>query len=87
MHNLHISGEGEITSIYSDDLVNLINQGEASVTRASHVEPGRDSEGLPCWWADMGPSGGGILGPFYTRTEALQKEVEWLNEKIFDSES
>lgn len=30
------------------------------------------------WWADMQPVGGPVLGPFDTRDEALEKEVEWL---------
>jgi len=42
--------------------------------RASHVEP--DAEG--CWWADMGPSGGAVLGPYGSRSEALGAEREWL---------
>jgi hypothetical protein len=42
-------------------------------SRASHVEPDRDGY----WWADMGPSGGPVLG----RTEALGAEREWLLER------
>jgi hypothetical protein len=44
------------------------------ITRASHVEPDRDG----FWWADMGPSGGPVLGPYGSRTEALGAEREWL---------
>ena len=48
--------------------------GKLQITRASHVEP--DSDGN--WWADMGPVGGPVLGPFGTRGEALQAERGWL---------
>ena len=39
-----------------------------------HVEPDRDG----FWWADMGPSGGPVLGPFRSRSEALAAEMGWL---------
>ena len=41
---------------------------------ASDIEPDRDG----CWWADMGPSGGQVLGPYASRTEALRAERGWL---------
>jgi len=44
------------------------------ITRASHLEPDRDG----FWWADMGPSGGPVLGPFRSRSEALGAERGWL---------
>ena len=31
------------------------------------------------WRVDLAPSGGPILGPFAGRSEAIQREVEWLN--------
>jgi hypothetical protein len=34
------------------------------------------------WTADMSPVGGPVLGPFATRTEALQKETEWLDQRL-----
>ena len=48
--------------------------GKLRITRASHVEP--DAAG--CWSADMGPSGGPVLGPYSSRSEALQAERGWL---------
>ena len=48
--------------------------GQLQITGASHVEPDRDG----FWWADMGPVDGPMLGPFRSRTEALQAEREWL---------
>ena len=38
------------------------------------MEPDLDGN----WWADMGPVGGPVLGPFGTRGEALQAERGWL---------
>lgn len=31
------------------------------------------------WWADMLPSNGPVLGPFFTNTEALTAELAWLD--------
>jgi len=65
--------DGSVRFIYSDELCDLLREGEAEIKRASHVEP--------CgamWTADMSPSCGPLLGPFRTRGEALQAEVEWL---------
>ena len=43
------------------------------------VDNGHEYDPLP-WWADMGPVGGPVLGPFKTRGDALTKEIEWLQE-------
>ena len=50
----------------------------ATIARASHVEPGRDSAGNHCWLADMSPVGGPLLGPYATRWLALEAELVWL---------
>lgn len=55
--NLTIGTDGTIRFIYSDELASIIEQGEARITRASHVEP-HDYGG---WYADMRPSGGPVL--------------------------
>jgi len=64
--------------IYKDDLKPLLNQGQGNIKRASHVEPTQDNK----WSADMGPVGGGILGPYETRQEALDAEVAWLEKHL-----
>jgi len=69
---------GCIHFIYDDKLKPLMECGKAVVTRASHVEPVEGSD-PPVWSADMSPVGGPTLGPFDTRQEALDREVEWLN--------
>ena len=71
---------GEASFIHSDEamiLAEVVLGGEMSITRASHVDYDNDLRG---WTADMGPSGGPVLGPFSTRTVALAKEVQWLHD-------
>ncbi len=68
-----ISPDGTARMIYTDDF-DAQAIGQASITRASHVEPAPGGG----WTADMGPSGGAILGPFATRAAALAAEVAWL---------
>ncbi len=70
---LVVDAGGGVRCIY-DETVDLREIGKLQITRASHVEP--DAEGY--WWADMGPVDGPVLGPFTSRTEALQAEREWL---------
>jgi hypothetical protein len=63
-----------VEAIYADDAVELLKDlGNVSIRRASHVEPEEDG-----WYADMSPVGGPKLGPFSTRSRAIQSEVQWL---------
>ena len=71
--DLFVDSAGDIRCIYGEEL-DLWELGKLQITRASHVEPDRDG----FWWADMGPVGGPVLGPFKNRTEALQAERGWL---------
>ena len=71
---LVVDAGGVVRCIY-DEAMELREIGKLQITRASHVEPDRDG----FWWADMGPSGGPVLGPFVTRSEALDAERGWLN--------
>jgi len=70
---LIVAVDGVARCIY-DEVLDLREIGTLKITRASHVEP--DAEGF--WWADMGPSGGPVLGPFRSRSEALRAERGWL---------
>jgi hypothetical protein len=70
---LVVGVDGGVKCIY-DESLDLRALGKLQITRASHVEP--DSDGN--WWADMGPSGGPVLGPFRSRSEALAAERGWL---------
>jgi hypothetical protein len=66
---LVVDAGGSVRCIYDEGL-DLREIGTLKITRASHVEP--DAEGY--WWADMGPSGGPMLGPYGSRSEALRAE-------------
>jgi hypothetical protein len=70
---LVVGVDGDVKCIY-DEALDLRALGKLQITRASHVEPDVDGN----WWADMGPSGGPVLGPFGTRGQALQAEKRWL---------
>jgi hypothetical protein len=79
-----IDSLGVARGIYADDprLMTFMRAlGVASIRRASHVEPTSDNR----WTADMAPSGGPVLGPFDTRSEALAAEVEWLSRSLHGS--
>ena len=70
---LVVGVDGGVRCIY-DESLDLRALGKLQITRASHVEPDLDGN----WWADMGPVGGQVLGPFGTRGEALAAERDWL---------
>ncbi len=72
---LHVSTSGGIRCVYSEQL-NLQELGRLSIQRGSHVEPTPDGQ----WTADLSPVNGPVLGPFTTRTAALQAEEAWLQE-------
>lgn len=79
---ISISPDGmRMRAIYDDRIKGLLKHGDGTITRASHVEPGNPSLGQDPekWYADLSPSGGGVLGPFNTRAEALTEEVTWLD--------
>lgn len=69
-----VKPNGDVTFLYEDRLRPLFELGTATVTRASHVEPTADGR----WTADLAPVGGGVLGPFDLRQEALDAERAWL---------
>lgn len=74
-HTVTIRTDGSLQFIYDDELAPLLALGQATVTRASHVEPAAGGG----WTADMSPVEPGIvLGPFPLRSEALAAEREWL---------
>jgi len=71
--DIMIATDGTIRAIYSDDLRELLEEGQTTIKRASHVEPCPGG-----WSADMSPVGGPVLGPYKTRAQALGREVAWL---------
>lgn len=70
---LIIEPSGQGRCVY-DELIDLAMLGPLSIRRASHIEP--DDQGR--WIADLGPAGGPQLGPYCSRSVALQAEVAWL---------
>lgn len=78
---LVVGCDGDVRCIY-DEALELREIGKLQITRASHVEP--DAAGY--WFADMAPSEGPVLGPYGSRTQALQAEGEWLRKATSRSE-
>jgi hypothetical protein len=75
--DLTVDQSGSLRAIWNDSIAGILSDlGEASIVRASHVEP----EGTQ-WFADMAPSGGPKLGPFALRQEAIDAEVIWLKQE------
>ncbi len=64
---------GEIRCTYAE-VIDLMQLGQLSVQRASHVEP--DTTGR--WFADLSLVAGPVLGPFDRRSDALAAEHAWL---------
>lgn len=75
-----IDVEGTMHFIWDDKLIGLLEAGQGTIQRASHVEP--TSQGL--WGADLFPVDGPLLGPFRTRREALDAERVWLLENYLE---
>lgn len=70
-----ISTTGNGKCLYGEDL-DLHSLGRLAIRRGSHVEP--TAEGL--WTADMSPVNGPLLGPFPSRSLALDAEQKWLEQ-------
>jgi hypothetical protein len=70
---LRVDPFGSVHCVYGE-AIDLAALGVLSIRRASQVEP--DGQGL--WWVDLSPVGGPVLGPFPSRTPALQAEHAWL---------
>ena len=71
---LVIQPDGALKCVYGE-AIDLHALGQVSISRGSHVEP--DANGQ--WLADLSPVSGPVLGPFPTRSQALEAEVTWLN--------
>lgn len=74
---LRITPNGNILAVFGEEIP-LKTLGDVKISRASHVEP---TDGA-MWAADLAPVGGPVLGPFETRTEALEAEVAWLHKHL-----
>lgn len=75
---IKINPNGTIKMLYTE-AIDLNKIGKIiDIHRASHVEPTAEMQ----WTADMSPSSGNILGPFDTRSEALDAERKWLEDRL-----
>ena len=68
-----IEADGNARLIY-DESIDLHTIGHVEIRRGSHVEPTVGGQ----WTADLSPVDGPVLGPFWSRSEAIAAEVEWL---------
>ena len=75
MMQIVITSDGSVRCIYSD-LLDLHTLGRLQIRRGSHVEP--TPEGY--WQVDLSPVKGPRLGPYRKRQEALDAEIQWLEE-------
>jgi hypothetical protein len=75
--DLFIVPGGRVRALY-DEAIDLATLGRPRIVRASHVEP--DERGR--WQADLSPVGGPLLGPFVTRSAALDAEAAWLTQNV-----
>ena len=73
--DLLIEASGTVRCVFGEE-IDLGQLGRMSIRRGSHVEPTPDGQ----WTADLSPVNGPLLGPFPTRTAALNAEVTWLQE-------
>ena len=73
--DLLIESTGTVRCVFGEE-IDLGQLGRLSIRRGSHVEPTPDGQ----WTADLAPVQGPLLGPFPTRTAALNAEVTWLQE-------
>ena len=70
-----ITTNGDVRCVY-DETLPLHELGVLTISRGSHVEPTTTGQ----WTADLSPVQGPRLGPFATRSAALQAEREWLEQ-------
>lgn len=73
--DLLIEASGTVRCVFGEE-IDLGQLGRLSIRRGSHVEPTPDGQ----WTANLSPVQGPLLGPFPTRTAALNAEVTWLQE-------
>ncbi len=72
---LVIEPNGLAHCIYGE-AIDLAELGQLEIVRASRVEPTSCGQ----WSVDLSPVDGPILGPYQRRSQALAREVAWLQE-------
>jgi len=80
--------KGTLKAIYKDgqshQLLSKLG-GTATIKRASHVEAPPNSLEEIEFEVDLTPSGGPILKGYKSYNEAVEAEVEWLNQNILNT--
>ena len=73
---LVIGPNGNIRTVYCEE-IDLQKLGRMQISRGSYVEPNESGQ----WMVDLSPLSGPTLGPYSKRSEALQAEIEWIEER------
>lgn len=76
---------GTVTALYKDGaLANILAKlgGKLKIERASHIEAPKGELSEIAFEADLSPSGGPVLKGFKTYKEAVDAEVQWLQDNI-----
>jgi hypothetical protein len=76
---------GTATSLYDDKVSGKLLEalgGRAQIKRASHVEAPLEHLEKIEFVVDLKPSGGPVLKGFGSYQEAVQAEVDWINENV-----
>ncbi|MBN8602952.1 MAG: hypothetical protein J0M26_18085 [Planctomycetes bacterium] len=73
---LVIGPNGNIRTLYCEE-IDLQKLGRIQISRGSYVEPNENGQ----WMVDLSPLSGPTLGPYSKRSEALQVEIEWIEER------
>ncbi len=79
--NLLVDSHGGIRCLYGES-IDLNALGRVTIQRVSSVEP--DNTGR--WWADLKIMGGPRLGPYVRKSEALEAEIAWIEQRLFGLE-
>jgi len=79
--------DGKVTSLYKDGNSHQLLEklgGRENIRRASFVEaPEEELNGIE-FTVDLRPSGGPVITGFKSYSEAVEAEVEWLNENTLN---
>ena len=76
MIDLIVERDGSVRMIY-DETIDVRSLGDPTIRRGSYVEPAKGGR----WKVDLTPMNGPVLGPFTSRSVALEEEVAWLRSK------
>jgi hypothetical protein len=79
--------DGKVTSLYKDGSSHQLLEklgGKASIKRASFVEAPEEVLNDIEFTVDLTPSGGPVMRGFKTYAEAVEAEINWINENTLN---